>query len=204
MRARRQGGSAAYTPPRISLRAESASEGSPNDQAWSRQPRKQRLHEALSPSFILSKDVTTAAPRVSLPQPRRPKLLLPMDESQEERHNTHFIKSPVGSYGVGSSPTWIWLRCTVKPHWPALTAIGKCAGHNQAPRAPCLSKEHRATPTHGRHGPRRDVGLLDALASPVGGKDSLFLREAAIGIATGHLAQGVPDDAVWLQAHRAQ
>jgi hypothetical protein len=48
------------------------------------------------------------------------------------------------------------------------------------------------------------VGLLDALASPVGCKYSLLLGKTAIGIATGHLPQGVPNDAIRSQAHRGQ
>ena len=64
--------------------------------------------------------------------------------------------------------------------------------------------EQRAAPTYSRHGPGRDVGLLDALAPPVGREDGFLLRDAAVGIGTGHLTQGVPDDAVGPKAHGGQ
>lgn len=59
-------------------------------------------------------------------------------------------------------------------------------------------------PTNSCHGSRREVGIFDALASPVGCKHSLSLGETAICIATGNLSQGVPDDAVRFQSHRSQ
>lgn len=59
-------------------------------------------------------------------------------------------------------------------------------------------------PTNSCHGSSWEVGILDALASPVGCKDSLSLRQTAVSIATGNLSQGVPDDAVRFQSHRGQ
>lgn len=49
-----------------------------------------------------------------------------------------------------------------------------------------------------------DVGLLSALTPPVGREDGLLLRDAAVGIGTGHLTQGVPDDAVRAEGHGSQ
>lgn len=59
-------------------------------------------------------------------------------------------------------------------------------------------------PTNSCHGSSWEVGILDALASPVGCKHSLSLGETAIRVATGHLSQGVPNDAVRFQPHRSQ
>lgn len=70
--------------------------------------------------------------------------------------------------------------------------VGPCVRPSQgAPQRPSsgLDQVHGATPTYGRHGPRREVGILDALAPPVGSEDGLLPREAAIGIATGDLPQ---------------
>lgn len=65
-------------------------------------------------------------------------------------------------------------------------------------------EESQAAPTHSRHGPWWDASLLDELAPPVGTENGLLVRQAAVSIAAGHLPEGVPDDAIRLQAQSHQ